>query len=136
MDQKETQPPPPPDDLKGFGREYWIEYAELLTELQLLEPIHHSAFRVMCDCWAEYRRLSDWLAEDPSRMTFETDKGYQSETPQVRQRDNALNQLNKLWMKFGLTPHALAQLKKSHGKSRPQLSRIQRFAKRKYQPSE
>jgi phage terminase small subunit len=77
--------------------------------------------------------LTIWLAEDPSRMTFTTQSGYESETPQLRQRDKALTSLQKLWLKFGLTPHALAQLVKQKGCNiGNSLPAIAEFAKRKY----
>lgn len=65
-------------------------------------------------------------------MTFETDKSYQQETPLVRQRDKALPTLKKLWLKFGLTPHSLAQLGKHGGVRSGQLPKITEFVKKKY----
>ncbi len=128
-----VQVPEAPEDLGDYGREYWNTLAPQLIEMGIWKPIHADTFRVLCELWQEYRSLSVWLAEDPERMTFCTETGYMSETPQVRQRDKALVQLQKLWLKFGLTPHALAQLNKQRGASNGNaLPAIAAFAKRKY----
>lgn len=125
--------PAAPEDLGQFGTEYWNALAPQLIEMGILRPMHLDTFRVLCETWNEYRTLTIWLAEDPKRMTFTTQSGYESETPQLRQRDKALTSLQKLWLKFGLTPHALAQLVKQKGCSVGNaLTAIAEFAKRKY----
>lgn len=133
----ETSPPAlevpaAPEDLGEYGRQYWESLAPQLVELGILKPLHIETFRVLCECYQEYRTLSEWLAEDPTRMTFTTQTGYESETPQLRQRDKALATLQKLWLKFGLTPHALNALNKGKGGGNT-LPAIAEFAKRKYQ---
>ena len=125
--------PQPPDDLGEYGQAYWREHAGLLSESGILTSLHVQTFRVLCEQWQTYRALTTWLNDDPSRYTFVTESGYESETPQVRQRDKALDQLQKLWLKFGLTPHALATLQKQRGKSVSQLPAIAQFAKEKYE---
>lgn len=125
--------PEPPEDLGEYGKNYWRVLAPQLIELNILTPLHMQTFRVLCEQWQEYRRLSVWLDADPSRMTFTTNSGYEQETPQVRQRDKALASLQKLWLKFGLTPHALAQLGKHGGVCNQQLPTIKQFAKKKYE---
>lgn len=125
--------PPPPDDMGDHGKEYWLKLAPQLIELGILTPLHMDTFRVLCEQWHEYRRLSIWLDEDPSRMVFQTDNGYMQETPHVRLRDKALAAMQRAWSKFGLTPHALAQLGKHGGVGRKQLPAIAQFAKRKYE---
>jgi P27 family predicted phage terminase small subunit len=124
--------PSPPDDLGEYGKEYWLSLAPQLIELNILTPVHLQSFRVLCEQWQQYRSLTVWLDEDPARMMFTTDKGYSQETPQVRQRDKALAALQKLWLKFGLTPHSLAQLNKRGGIGRQQMPKIAQFAKAKY----
>lgn len=125
--------PKPPDDLGPYGQEYWRSLAPQLIELGILTPLHLQSFRVLCEQWQSYRSLSVWLDEDPTRMMFTTENGYSQETPQVRQRDKALASLQKLWLKFGLTPHALCTLGKHGGIGKQQMSKIAEFAKSKYQ---
>lgn len=126
--------PAPPADLGRYGKEYWRYHAQLLADLEILTPLHLRTFRVLCDQWQTYRRLTVWLEADPGRLTFTTENGYEQETPQVRLRDKALDQMQKLWLKFGLTPHALATLNKQRGnKGGPLSSEIERFAKEKYE---
>jgi P27 family predicted phage terminase small subunit len=121
-----------PEDLGEYGKEYWQSLAPQLITLHILKPIHLTTFRVLCECWHEYRTLHKWLMENPDRMTFITDKGYICESPQLRQRDKALMQLQKLWLKFGLTPHALAGLQKTNAANQPGLPPIAEFARKKY----
>lgn len=124
--------PEPPAGLGEYGENYWRSVAPQLIELNILTPLHLETFRVLCEQWQQYRALSVWLEADPTRMTFEMPSGYQQETPQVRQRDKALASLQKLWLKFGLTPHALTQLGKHGGVKGSRLPKISEFAKRKY----
>lgn len=125
--------PPPPEGLGVYGTEYWTALAPMLIETGILRPLHLDTFRVLCETWQEYRHLTNWLAEDPTRMTFTTSKGYVGETPQVRQRDKALASLQKLWLKFGLTPHALATLVKQKGCNvGNSIPAIAAFARKKY----
>lgn len=125
--------PDPPSDMGQYGREYWEQLAPQLILAGILSPMHLDTFRVLCEQWQSYRSLTVWLDEDPERMTFCTESGYMQETPQVRQRDKALAALTKLWLKFGLTPHSLAQLNKQRGSKGGALPVIAQFAKRKYE---
>lgn len=124
---------PSPEDfgLDGRAAEYWHRIAPQMVKVGLLTPLHIDTFAEICRTYAEYRRLDEWLKEDPSRLTFTSDKGYESETPQVRMRNQALATLQKLWPKFGLTPFALAQMRKHGGVVLPTKSSIQKFAERK-----
>lgn len=123
--------PKPPADLGKYGKEYWNKIAPQLIELGILTELHLETFRTICDLWDEYRRLYLWIAEDPTRLTISTDTGYRQTSPEVQQRDKALAGMQRMWMKFGLTPYALAQLGK-HGGMKKQLPKIKEFAKRKY----
>lgn len=127
-----TVVPDPPKDLGPYGQNYWRTLAPLLIELRILTPLHIDSFRVLCELWQEYRELTVFLASDWERRFFETDKGYRLESPELRQRDKTLAAMCKMWLKFGLTPHALVQLGKHGGLSASQISKIAEFAKSKY----
>jgi P27 family predicted phage terminase small subunit len=99
-----------PKRLRGAAKEYWDRIAPLLTAKRVLTPLHLEALETLCDAWGTYRRLSDWLAADPSRWTFETAAGYEQEAPQVRLLGGAVKELLRLWAHFGLTPHSEARL--------------------------
>lgn len=121
--------------LEGYAAEYWLRIAPQLMAVGLLTSLHVDTFAEICRTYAEYRRIDDWLHEDPTRFTFVTKTGYESETPQVRMRDRALATLQKLWPKFGLHPFALAQMRKHGGVSLPRVSPLQQFAQTKYDQS-
>jgi P27 family predicted phage terminase small subunit len=132
----ESQPlsevPDPPEHLGEHGKQYWTDHAPKLIEAKILTPLHLESFTLLCEQYHRYRRLSKWLDEDPDREVFTTENGYQQETPQVRMRDKALAALYSLWPKFGMTPFALAQMRKHGGVAGRSLPSIVNFAKRKY----
>ena len=128
-----TTVPEPPEELGDEGKKYWRSILPQLIELGIMTPLHMESFRVLCEQWQMYRMLTKWLDEDPSRLYFTTDNGYQQETPQVRLREKALAALKSLWMKFGLTPHGLVALGKHGGAGGKQVSAIEQFAKKKYE---
>jgi P27 family predicted phage terminase small subunit len=126
------QVPPVPEGLGDFGTEYWSRLAPLLVEAKILTPLHLESFRALCEAWERYRNLTNELAQKDS-WTFETEKGYVAELPEVRMRDQALQQLQRLWPKFGLTPEALAKLGKHGGARRNKLTPLEAFAAAKYE---
>jgi P27 family predicted phage terminase small subunit len=130
-----TEVPDPPDHLGEFAKEYWHSLAEQLVKANLLTKLHVETFAILCECYQEYRTLNGWLNEDPERATIMTSSGYEVEAPQVRMRDKALANLNKLWLKFGLTPHSLAGMRKHGGISggASRLPPVIEFAKSKYE---
>jgi len=103
--------------LGTYGREYWERIAPLLVEQGSLTQLHLEALEALCDQWDLYQRKKLWLAEDPDRWIFCTESGYEQETPAVRAMNGALDKLQKLWAKFGLTPHAGGTLKPGKGKA-------------------
>lgn len=126
--------PAPPDYLRDEGKNYWNRIGPLLVETGILTGGHLESFALLCETWDEYRRLSDWLAEDPERAVITYPTGAQAPAPQVQMRDRAAKLLYSLWSKFGLTPHALATLGKHGGASiGAKLPQIADFARKKYE---
>lgn len=123
--------PDPPASLGEYGREYWLRLSPLLVEAKILTPLHIDSFRVLCEQWQQYRRLSE-LLDGSESLTFTTDRGYVQEIPEVRLRQVALANLQKLWPKFGLTPEALAKLGKHGGARGKKLTPLEEFAAAKY----
>ncbi|AMV34566.1 Phage terminase, small subunit [Pirellula sp. SH-Sr6A] len=125
-------PSPAGFDLCPIGIAYWERIAPQLVEINLLTELHLETFAELCRTYGEYRTLTKWLIEDPSRATFTSESGYESESPQVRMREKALTTLQKLWPKFGLHPFSLAQMRKHGGIPSNKGAAIQAFAHRKY----
>lgn len=124
--------PDPPDELSDVGQTYWRRVAKLLVDNGILTELHLEALRVLCETWEEYRQLADELRGNPEGRVFTTESGYQGESPTVRMRDRALAALQKMWAKFGLTPHSLTTLNKSGGGHQNKQSRLQAFSASKY----
>lgn len=125
---------PSPDEwgLCKYGVQYWNTHAPQLIKLEILTELHVPTFAELCRHYGEYRRLTDWLDEDPDRAIITTDKGYQLEAPQVRMRDRAFKTVQQLWPKFGLHPLSLAQMRKHGGIASKKTSGIEDFARGKY----
>lgn len=104
--------PPPPRGMPAVGVEYWQRIVPLLVSAGSLGELHLEPLEVLCRAWAEYRRLSDWLAEDASRYTKEDRYGGEIESVQSKRLRALTMELNRLWAKFGLTPQAETQLER------------------------
>ena len=102
--------PNPPPTLAGVGRDYWLRVAPMLAARGALTGLHLEPFEALCDQWGQYQRLKTWLAEDPGRWTEPNGSGRQVESVQARQLRAVLSDLNRLWARFGLTPHAEPRL--------------------------
>ncbi len=116
---------------RSFGRVRSTVLEKLAPQLvaaNILTALHLESFAILCETYEEYRILSTWLREDPSRATVIAASGYVSESPQVRMRDRANANLQKLWLKFGLTPMALAQMRKHGGVGGKTVPKIKAFA--------
>lgn len=126
--------PSAPDHLGPIGKAYWEKLTPQLVAANLLTDLHLETFAILCECYQEYRTLSDWLLKDPARACVLTESGSVRESVQVRMRDKALAQCQKMWLKFGLTPHALAGMRKHGGISSSvgKLPSVMAFAKSKY----
>lgn len=134
--QAESQPltkvPAPPKYFGEHARAYWQQLAPQLIEAKILTQLHLESFVILCEMYQEYRVWNDWLREDPSRCTFKTLNQSECESPQVRMRDKALANLQKLWPKFGMTPFSLAQMRKHGGIAAAKAPAIVDFAAAKY----
>lgn len=100
-----------------------------------MTALHLEPLEALCDQWHTYQTTKLWLDEDPDRRWFETEKGYQQESPMMRSLGATLSHLQKLWAKFGLTPHA-GGLLGSRGKAKPARSELSKFADEKTRDDE
>lgn len=107
--------PAPPARLRGEGRAYWERIAPLLVARRVLTPCHLEALETLCDQWAIYLAVKEYLAKDVSRWTVTAESGYETEAPQVRAMGNAHRNLLRLWAAFGLTPHSEPRLLPERG---------------------
>ena len=110
VDQALETVPDPPVTLEGPGREYWLRIAPLLVKRGALSALHLEAFEALCDQWGRYQSLKRWLNEDPSRWVDDSGRGRVMESVQAKLMRDALAELNRLWPRFGLTPHAEPRL--------------------------
>jgi P27 family predicted phage terminase small subunit len=128
--------PEPPDHLSDVSKAYWLKLAPQLIELRILTNLHLESFAVLCQVYGDFMFWQQWLQGNHDRHTTQAESGYRQKSPEVTMRDQALSQLQKIWPKFGLTPFALAQMRKHGGISGGSLPPIVDFAKRKYEDEE
>lgn len=126
---------------EGFGlcevaKSYWMSMAPQLIAANILTELHVATFAELCRYYAEHRKLSEWLAEDPNRMVSVTKNGYESESPRLRMRDKAFLTVQRLWPKFGLHPESLAKMRKHGGIGAPPKTKLEGFASSKFGKSE
>lgn len=125
-------PSPEGFGLCPIGEAYWRRLAPQLVEINVLTELHLETFAELCRLYGEYRTLTHWLTEDPSRATITMKNQGEVQSPQVSMREKALTNLQKLWPKFGLHPFSLAQMRKHGGIPSNKGASIQAFAQRKY----
>lgn len=105
----ETVPDPPPT-LSGYGRDYWLRIAPLLVAKGALSAMHLEPLEALCDCWDRYQTLKRWLAEDPERWIDHCTSGRTLPSTAAKQYRESLVELQRLWPRFGVTPHAEPRL--------------------------
>ena len=107
--------PPVPTGLKGkYAVAYWKRISAELVKVDAITELHLEALEALCRQWQSYRTHSDWCDTNPSKLIFESGKnGHLAEHPRVRLRQQAYDNLTKLWPKFGLTPEGLGKLDRS-----------------------
>lgn len=126
--------PKPPTSLGQHGKGYWQRVAPLLVQLGRLTDLSLEPLEALCRQWDLFKTFDDWVRKHPSKLVFETEKGYQAEAPQLRLRAKAFDALCKLWPRFGLTPEGDVTLaRKGSGRGTgKRSSAIAEFAAGKY----
>lgn len=109
-ERKDRVPKAPPVDDGDLTRPGWLlpeakrEWNRLVPQLEKwgLGSVDRMALAMLCQEWARYVDLQHEIAEKES-LTFETDKGYVSQVPEVGMSVKALQNVRQLCAEFGLT---------------------------------
>ena len=115
-----------PARLQGRAVEVWNELAPMLCDLGLYTSADRLALSQLCKVTAEVEELEDFLAE--SGGTFETEKGYVCQRPEVGMLNANRAHLLSLMDRFGLSPRQRSGLS---AKPKPKESEFDKWRKGK-----
>ena len=98
--------PRAPSWLNDDALKMWDEMSELLDGMQVLTRADGKVLAVMCDQWARWRDMQDWLDEEGSTYTTVNSQGVEMHRPrpEAAQAGACLDRFIRLSERFGLTP--------------------------------
>lgn len=109
---KPTEVPKPLSHLDKQGKKEWKRLAPVVFKAGLLTDGDIAAFGAYCAAFSSWyqaeKNLQAKLSENNCSMTFETDKGYQQQIPEIGIANQARLNMVKLAREFGLTPSSRA----------------------------
>lgn len=100
--------PPCPDWLLPEAKKEWDRLAENLGQLGVLTNVDMAAFAAYCQSYARWKEAQEHIDRDGS--TFETDKGYQQQTPWVGIANTNQKLMLQAASEFGLTPSSRSRI--------------------------
>ena len=84
-----------------------------LSEIGVLTEIDMAAFAAYCQSFARWKEAQEHI--DSEGSTFETDKGYQQQTPWVGSANTNQKLMMQAASEFGLTPSARSRIMAASG---------------------
>lgn len=105
-----SEVPKPPAFLDSIAKKEWKRLAPKVHSVGILTDADVVSFAAYCESY------SQWVAavkaiqarkpdkNSPAPLTFETDKGYQQQAPEIGIANNAKKQMLAFAREFGLTP--------------------------------
>ena len=97
-----------PSWLDSDAKREWRRVAPELERLGLLTLVDMAALAGYCASYSLWKRCTEAL--DETGMTFETDKGFVGQRPEVSIAARALADVRAFCVQFGLTPSARARM--------------------------
>jgi len=91
------------------GRREWRRVARMLQRLGVYRTTDRAALAAYCQSWGRYVQVEKILREEG--MTFETDKGYVGQRPEVGMSHKYLALVKSLAQELGLTPASRPRVK-------------------------
>lgn len=112
LNTRESKPekgiPTCPDWLLPEAKREWTRLAENLGKLGVLTKIDRSVFAAYCQSYARWKEAQEHIDREGS--TFETDKGYQQQTPWVGIANTNQKLMLQAASEFGLTPSSRSRI--------------------------
>lgn len=104
----ESAIPACPSHLKGAARTEWNRLAEELFKLKILTNIDRAALAICCTAWANYVKACNKLEKEGEVMISE--KGGMYQNPWVGIRNRSMDQIQKFYSEFGMTPSSRSRV--------------------------
>ena len=108
--------PPCPAWLLLEAKKEWKRLAENLSQLGVLTQIDMAAFAAYCQSYARWKEAQEHINSEGS--VFETDKGYQQQTPWVGIANTNQKLMLQAAAEFGLTPSSRSRIIAGSGKGK------------------
>ena len=103
-----------PDWLMPEAKKEWERLAKLMNQMGVLTEVDMAAFAAYCQSYARWREAQEHITSGGS--TFETDKGYQQQTPWVGIANTNQKLMLQAASEFGLTPSSRSRIVVGNGK--------------------
>ena len=95
------------------AKKEWERLCVKLSEMGVLTEIDMAAFATYCQSFARWKEAQEHI--DSEGSTFETDKGYQQQTPWVGIANTNQKLMMQAASEFGLTPSARSRIMAASG---------------------
>ncbi len=105
-----------PEWLLPEAKKEWNRLAELMEQMGVLTEVDRAAFAAYCQSYARWKEAQEHINTEGS--TFETDKGYQQQTPWVGIANTNQKLMMQAAAEFGLTPSARSRIVAGNTKGR------------------
>lgn len=92
-----------PEWLLPEAKKEWERLADLMNQMGILTEVDMAAFAAYCQSYARWKEAQEHI--DSEGSTFETDKGYQQQTPWVGIANTNQKLMLQAASEFGLTLH-------------------------------
>ncbi len=97
-----------PEWLLSEAKVEWNRLAEIMDQMGVLTEVDRAAFAAYCQSYARWKEAQEHITSDGS--TFETERGYQQQTPWVGIANTNQKLMLQAAAEFGLTPSARSRI--------------------------
>ena len=104
------------DWLMPEAKKEWERLAKLMNQMGVLTEVDMAAFAAYCQSYARWKEAQEHITSVGS--TFETDKGYQQQTPWVGIANTNQKLMLQASSEFGLTPSSRSRIVAGNGKAK------------------
>lgn len=118
-----------PNWLDEEAKAQWAIVAGQLEEMGIAHLADAGAMATYCDMWSRWRQATASLRENGS--TYETEKGWVIQRPEVAIARTLVSLMNKYQQQFGLTPASRAVLKVGSMAAEAKVDQFEEFVARR-----
>ena len=105
-----------PQWLLAEAKKEWERLADLMNQMEVLTEVDMAAFAAYCQSYARWKEAQEHITSEGS--TFETDKGYQQQTPWVGIANTNQKLMLQAASEFGLTPSSRSRIVAGNAKGK------------------